>query len=64
MDEILSDKPISQLPAGEKRSLRAAINGSPSRPESKSIRGNKDAECGDVGEATTQSEADGTLFAR
>ena len=38
----LAEKPHSELPAGEKRTLRSAIDGSPSRPDAKCIRGIED----------------------
>ena len=40
-DQIPEQDPSFELPTGEKRSLRTAIDGSPARPDSKCVRGNE-----------------------
>eukprot|EP00965_Chrysotila_dentata_P252748 6210851-Pleurochrysis_carterae.AAC.1 len=42
MDGDAGDRPSSPLSASAKRSLRAAIDGTPERPEPGRIRGNND----------------------
>ena len=64
MDEILSEKPISQLPVGEKRPLRVAIDGSPARPDAKSVRGNQDNDHCAPPEACADTQAADAVFTR
>lgn len=60
----LPDKRNSELPTGEKRTLRAAIDGSPARPDAKSVRGNQDNDHCAPPEACADTQAADAVFTR
>ena len=64
MDADLDVEPHSKPPGKEKRSLRAAIDGLPCRPDGKAIR--SDDLCGESAAdiCNTSPQADDVLFAR
>ena len=60
----LAEKPHSELPAGEKRTLRSAIDGSPSRPDAKCIRGIEDESADALEPVEKDKKSNSVLFAR
>ena len=60
----LPDKRNSELPAGEKRTLRAATDGSPSRPDSKCVRGDRADGPRALGEAEEDKNANMPVYHR
>ena len=53
-----------EVPPREKRTLRAAVEGSPNRPEPKCLRGDNDGDDSDARETTADPQADVSVFAR
>ena len=64
MDEIPPDELNSEPPAREKRTLRTAIDGSPSRPDAKVGRGADDLDNPAAALASTGPHANSPVFAR